>query len=81
MRSSWEWVVDMGKKNAKVKILEWTNIKDWEKTKELDGPMMLEENQANVVTEKLILNKKNAFRRNTLTKYTKWHWEFKDSAV
>lgn len=56
MRSSWEWVVDMGKKNAKVKILEWTNIKDWEKTKELDGPMMLEENQASVVTEKLRLS-------------------------
>lgn len=56
MRSSWEWIVDMWKKNAKVKILEWTNIEDWEKTKELDGPMMLEENQASVVTEKLRLN-------------------------
>ena len=44
IRSSWEWVVDMGKKRTKVKILEWTNVEDWEKTKELDGPVVREEN-------------------------------------
>ena len=58
MRSSWEWVVAMGKKNIKVKILEWINIRDWEKTKELDGPMMLEENHGSVGTEKLRFKKK-----------------------